>query len=314
MLEKKTKTAGRPPKCMIRKIEDRQGILKAPFNKDNIFELTHNNPNMFKHIFEGSKKVSDVVKFIFSPEGVKMLFVNSSNLCTELVEIDGTRLVGYYCDRTYYYTCVTTTLNIVVGLKKCNFEYIRLFINKNNQFIMYLCFLQGYKSDGTADIEESWDVQLERCAAVDVAPLLAKYEVALTYPLIFTYKWSMLKDSVNSWKKLVAKNIIFSKDHDTPFTASFQEDEIKHVTRINRENIIDLQFKSDFIVAVQIDLKSLLCMAPSNDISDYITMYLSPDMNQDTIMFAKVDEAYENKKDAVPNTATTTVKYFIPKS
>ncbi len=305
--------AGRPPKCIIRKVDDRKGILPEPFDANNIFEMTHNNPNMFKSVFEGSKKVDDVMKCIFTPAGVKFIFENKANFCNELIEIDGSRLVGYYCDKVYYYTCITTTLNTLIGLKKCDFEHIRFYINKNNLYNMYLCFLMGYKPDGSADIEESYDISLDRCEQIDYQPYVDRFAMIPEYPLSFTYKWAFFKESVNSWKKLEPKNIVFSKDSESPFNATFQEG-TNHAQRINKEEIIKLRYTSDQIVAVQISLSSLLCIAPFSDIATHITVYLSNDMAHESIMYAELDEAYITKKEKIPNTATTTIKYFIPKN
>lgn len=309
----RNKVAGRPPKSLTRKLTDRGGLMLHPNDSNNIFELYHNNPEMFKAIAEGSKRIDDKIKIAIEPEGMKMIFENKNESCDAIVEIDGRRLVGYYCKEPLYYICDSTTLISKINQKKRGFEFIKFFIKDTRRIELQISFIKGANIN-QIDTIDTTSLQLDIIEPFDYKKY-SDYNDYLNYPLSFIQKWSTFKETINGWKKETSKDITFTKDIENSFTMSFRDGTNKNERLFANENEISLKFNSDRIVAIRISILSLLCISLSNDIADTLHFYL-PHSNEDKkiILFANIDEAYVTKKETIPNSASTTIKYFLPKN
>lgn len=309
------KAAGRPPKCLLRKVEDRHGIADNAIDKNNVFELYHNNPEMFKAISEGCNHINGRIIWHMESTGIKILVKNENEQCDAIIDIDGSKMVRYYCGEPIIFTCDTKDFIKQIKKKKKDYEFIKFSIKSIRRIDLSVCFIKG------KDIKDFHMIDSNVCpieilsTPVEYDQYDIMYADTVNYPLSFTLNWNDFKDIINTWKGETCKDISFIKDIENPFAISFKDGSNRGEILFVNENEIELKFTSENIIVAKISILSLLCVSLSNDISKKITFFI-PQNSDDkkVVLLAEVDKAYLTKKEAIENSASTIVKFFIPKS
>lgn len=296
------KPAGRPPKALQRKKEERKGILTTPINSSAIFELSHDNPDMFKAIFDACKKISECIHFIISPEGMKIYCKSRAQGCFSLIEIFGEKVVGYYCKEVKYFKCVCKTALSILKSKKKGQEKIRFSIASSDIYTMKITMTTNDQ------INESSSLQLDPDEFFDLSYYDKLYEMKTEYPLSFSLKWAYFKELLNNWDIFKPKAIFFEKDPENYLLIKILE-EIGCEAEFENSDSIDLKFNSDELVSIGVPTLHISAVSPSVSLSKKITFYISE--HSDLILTAKIDEIYSTRDLTIENTESATVKFFI---
>ena len=185
MEEKKKLPAGRPPKNLIRKLENRKGISQKPMNGQNVFELCHDNPDIFKSLFESCKRIKDKVEFVVHPKGVRFYFETESKNTVGIADLLGERVVGYYCEVNSSYYCAADSLIKILKLKKDS-EKIIFSIARNSPYSLNITFLFEH------GCSECWTIGLDPFEPADFTQYESYYSAIDNYPLNLTMPWSKI--------------------------------------------------------------------------------------------------------------------------
>lgn len=301
--EKKKSLAGRPPKNLIRKLENRKGLLSAPVNPQNFFELHHDNPDIFKSLFESCKRIKERVEFVIHPKGIKFYFERETRNTVGIADLLGDRVVGFYCNSTHKYSCAADELTKILKLKKGS-EKIIFSISSNNHFSLNITFTFGKESS------ENWIVSLDPFEAPDFSHYENLYTGIENFPLNFTLGWPSFKDSVNSWKQFTLGDIIIEKDPSSDLTMSFREGQVGCSHTIHDSQKYKVNYAGQDFFAISIPILHLLSVSASSDLADYITFYLKEETT--AVMVGRLDESFKSKKEPIPNTETIVIKFFVP--
>jgi hypothetical protein len=296
------KPAGRPPKALQRKKEERKGILTTPINPIALFELSHDNPDMFKAIFDACKKVSETVHFVISPEGMKIYCKSRAQGCFSLIEIFGAKVVGYYCKETMYYKCVCKTALSILKSKKKGQEKIRFSILNGELYTMKITMTTNDQ------INETSSLQLDNDEFFDLSYYNNLNTLKSEYPLSFSLKWSYFKELLNNWDIFKPKVIYFEKDPESNLLIKILE-EIGCEAEFENSDSIDLKFNSDELVTIGVPTLHISAVSPSVSLSKKITFHIKE--NSDLILTAKIDEIYSTRDLTIEDTESATVKFFI---
>lgn len=296
------KPAGRPPKALQRKKEERKGILVQPNNPIAFFELTHDNPDMFKAIFDACKKISESLHFVISPEGMKLYCKSKTQGCFALIEIFGEKVVGYYCKETRYFKCVCKTALSILKSKKKGQEKIKFTITGSDPYTMKITMITNDQ------INESSALQLDPDEYFDLSYYDKVYSARDAYPLIFSLKWAYFKELLNSWDIHKPKAIYFEKDPESNLSIKIHE-EIPCEAEFENTDSIELRFNTDELVSVGVPTLHISAVSPSVSLSKKLTFYISE--HDDLILSAKIDEIYSTRDTTIEDTESATVKFFI---
>jgi hypothetical protein len=297
-MQKKKSSAGRPPKNLTRKLENRRGIAAEPMEPRNFFELQHDNIDIFKFLFESCKRFKDTVEFTISAAGVKFYFNANRNI--GIADLLGSRIVRFFCNIERTYKCRVEDLIKILKLKK-NSEDIIFSISNDNPYKLNITF------HFTETRYEIWSIDLDPLEPEDFSRYENLYANIENYPLSFTTLWSEFKDSVNGWKQFTSDgNVIFEKDIEGDLKMHFNEGTVGCV-RYDNSNKVNYTGKDLF--AVSIPIISLISVSASSVLAENITIYLKEE--SDAIMVAKLDESFKTKKEAIPDTETILIKFFI---
>lgn len=293
------KSAGRPPKSLLRKIEERKGILPQPLNPKAVFELTHDNPDMFKSLFDASKKINDTIKFIISPVDFKLIFESKNGGCYAITEIYGSRVIGFFCSVNKTYSCLSDKIIKILKTKKKQHNKITFTILESDLYSLNITFTG-------AGIDERWRETLDLHPDIDLEFYNnVKYQ---EFPLTFTLEWSYFKEIMNSWKNFTNGGVIFSKD-DGPLRISFAEGLNTSDVVFNDEKNINMIFNSESLIAVSVPIINLLNCSSSDTISQYINFHISEDNM--FVLTAKIDESFKEKKITIPNSESAIIKFYL---
>ena len=138
---KKKSLAGRPPKTLIRKLENRRGIYEKPEKEHNVFELSHDNPDVFKSLFEcGKRIVKGNIMMRIMRDKMQFVFSDNKKRCTAITEIYGSKLVKYYSRIDKAYTCQPDKIIKILKLKKKSHNKIIFAISEYNQYTLNIIF------------------------------------------------------------------------------------------------------------------------------------------------------------------------------
>ncbi len=303
MIENKKKTtAGRPPKYLNSKIEERKGILSAPSSKDNCFEMEHNNTDIFKAIFDAGKQIHKTAIIIINENTLKLYFNSQSGCCTGTIEIYGSRVCGFYSVLNKNYKCSVEQVIKILKAKKKNHEKISFFITNSELFTLNIKMSSG------EDVSENWVVPLESIDPVDLTEYDHYYKDLPNYPLKFTLEWAYFKEIVNTWKTFTNNNIIFTKDQG-PLKISFKDAQNESTITFHNGNKINLQYDSDDFLAVSIPIINLMSCSSNDSLANAVCFNVAE--NKKMILTAKLDECYHEKKKPIENTESATVKFFL---
>jgi hypothetical protein len=296
------KPAGRPPKALQRKKEERKGILTTPSNPSLIFELVHDNPDMFKAIFDACKKISETLHFVISPEGMKLFCKSKTQGCFSLIEIFGEKVVGYYCKEVRYYKCLCKSALSILKSKKKGQEKIKFTILNSKSSIMKITMTTNDQ------INESSALQLDTDEYFDLSYYEKIYEIRNEYPLIFSLKWAYFKELLNNWDIYKPKAIFFEKDAESNLLIKILE-EITCEAEFENSESIELLFNSEDLISVGIPTLHISAVSPSVSLSKKLTFYISE--QNEMILSAKIDEIYSTRDTTIEDTESATVKFFI---
>ena len=259
------KSAGRPPKSLSRKFENRKGIINEPNITSAIFELTHDNPDMFCHIFDAYKRVNEKIYFTFSPEGVKIKSESKNNSCIIITDIYGSRVISYYCQKKISYYCLVKDLILILKAKKKNHNKIIFYINSDDYYTLYITLISknGIKETCKAILDKYEDIEEEIVNFKD-------------YSLNFTLEWSYFKEIINSWKSVINADVIFTKMSDESLKISFHDAQRDYEIDFGDDKTTNLYFNSEKnnFIAVSIPIMTLLDCSPSDSLSTHLTFYL----------------------------------------
>lgn len=301
-MEKINKQAGRPPKALKRRIGERKGVLDGPLNSSSVFELSHDNPDMFKAIFDACKKVSEDAHFIVSPDGVQIYCETKTQGCFALIEIFGAKVVGYYCREVRYFQCKCKTALSILKSKKKGQEKIRLSIPNSDLYTMKITMTTNDK------INESSSLTLDFDEPKDISYYHSLYARVSEYPLHFTLKWAYFKELINNWDTFKPSAIFFEKDHETNLIIGIKEDVGCEAEFENPESI-DLVFNHPDLISVGIPIVPISSVSPSVSLSKKLTFHVAE--NSELILSAKIDELYSTRDSPIVDTESATVKFFI---
>lgn len=293
------KSAGRPPKALSRKLDQRKGILSQPINPNSIYELTHDNPDMFKSLFEASRKVNDTIKIIVTPEGTNLIFESKNGGCFAITEIYGAKVIGYYCAEKKVYSCMADNIIKILKNKKKNHEKITFAIYNNDPYYMNVILSSATK------IDENYKVPIDKTTDINLSNYDKSY---LQYPLNFTLEWSYFKETMNSWKNFTNSGIIFEKD-EGPLKISFSDGINTCDIVFGDDNNIKMNYDSDSLIAISVPITNLLNCSPCDSISNFITFHIKE--KNLLVLTAKVDEVYEDKKTTYPNSESALIRYYL---
>ncbi len=297
------KQAGRPPKALKRKIEERKGFLKKPFLSNAIFELLHDNPDMFKSIFDACKKVNDTVNFIINNQGMIIYFETKTRGCFAMINIFGNKVVGYFCENPIYISCDCDKVLKILKSKKKDQEKIKWAILNNDLRSMKIILLS---SDG---MNETWSFPIETTENKDLKYYTDLYDKIEEYPLKFTIKWAKFKGLIDNWKSFTTKDILFEKDSESPLYIKFEENQITDCAHFDNEANIDLHFNSKELVSINVPILHLTPIASADSLSGLLTFHIKE--GSELILTAKIDEIFSEKKKPVIGTESAIIKYFI---
>ena len=303
MEEKKKSTAGRPPKRLTRKFENRKGIIDSASEPDVIFELIHDNLDSFKSLFESAKRINDIVKISISQTGIKIFCGPKGDGCYAIIDIYGHRVGSFYSSKNINYSCSAEKIIKILRARKKNNQNLIFQIKKNSLYTLYIIFILQN------NIRETWEVPLDPCEDIDFNILENHYNLIDRYPLSFNIDRTFLKDTVNTWKQFTNKDIIFEKDPETDLMVSFQEGQEKCKISFPTDSI-KIDYKGSDLFALSVPIISLLNISVSCDIGNNLTFYLHEDLS--IIVISKLDESYESKNEVIPDSETMLLKYFVP--
>ena len=300
-ITKKT-AAGRPPKYLASKQEERLGIQKTASKPEYIFELTHNNTDIFKSMFEAGKQIHKTANLLISPQGLKMVFNAQTGGCLAIIEIFGHRVVSYFADKNYSYQCSVDQILKILKAKKKNHEKISFIIDKNEIYKLKIKMSMGTK------ITENWNVPLDTIENFDLTEYDNLYKNISEYPLKFKLQWSYFKEVINSWKTFTSGDIYFTKDKG-PLKLSFKDAQNESEIIVEDNEFIDLVYSTDEFLAISIPIINLMNCSPNDALANDI--YFNIAEKKKMLLFAKLDECYKEKKKPIPDTESANIKFFL---
>lgn len=94
---------GRPPKKQPAPPLDKNGIVEAPDDVDNRFELVYEDPMMLKSLFAFFKNIkSPDIHIRCRPEGVTFFARDTARTCRVVGNLPGESMNHYYCGKTFW--------------------------------------------------------------------------------------------------------------------------------------------------------------------------------------------------------------------
>jgi hypothetical protein len=296
--EKKKSSAGRPPKNLTRKLENRKGIHAEPVDPRNYFELHHDNIDIFKFLFESCKRFKDSLEFIVHPEGVRFCFSTPGKKSVCVADLMGKRVVRFFCSQERSYKCRVEDLVKALKLKK-SCDKIRFAISMDNIYKLSIAFYAGDKR------KQDWSIDLDPEEKEDLTMYENLYNGVDNYPLSFNTSWSEFKDAISSWKQFTSDgNVIFEMDEELKIY--FSEGA---VSCICYDSHTEVKYTGQDLFALSIPIISLISVSASSVLAENLKIYLKEESS--AIMVAKLDESFKTKKEAIPDTETILIKFFI---
>jgi hypothetical protein len=292
------KSAGRPPKNLNRKIENREGIKNTPTNPDYIFELLHDNPDLYKNIFESINRTSTLIYVKIHESGMQ-LYATKPQFLDVVCDIKGDKVVRYFCEKPLFYkmNCLSIVQIFKILKKKCN--NISFHINRDNLSNMKITLTTGNLSEIKAlqlDPMEDFEINKYNSSICN--------EVSLT----FTIDWGLFKDTISRWKQFASMNILFEKDANSPLRIKpNSHDDESTIQFHNDEHFFKLILNTEF-VAVSVPVLALYNVS-ATILSDELNFFIEE--NEFFIIHSKLDEIYCKKNDPIEGSESATIKYFV---
>lgn len=294
------KSAGRPPKVLNRKKEERKGFLKE--SQGNIFELIHNNPDMFQYILEASRKSGNERTFmsIYKSNLVFYFESNGGNMFA-VVDIMGERMVGYY-GLERHYSCLNSEIIGFIKKRKKGFEKITLIISEDKPYDLKIILSPKDESN----IYQEWYSTLLDGREYDISKYNKIYSSRIDYPLAFKMEWSSFKEYTNGWKEYTTGPIAFEKDNNTPLRIGMIDQRKGDIVLSGSE--FNIRYKGQGLFASPVPIMLLHTIAASDSLSPYLEFFVTE--KEGVIFVGKIDELAQEKKMPIENTESATIKYF----
>lgn len=289
--------AGRPPKNLLKRAVDRKGILPQPSTPCQ-FELVHDNIDLFKNIFECTKRVNLYATLKFTPEGLQVFA--SKNKCIDvLCEIYGSKIVGYYGATTgaYKVACTQILRNIKDRDKEC----------KRLSFIvadarLKISFISDFKVD-------TFNIKLEPTEIPSFNLYEEKFANLDVFDLSFDLPWDSFKKTIARVKHINSDaKIIFEKEENIAFKIYCPDKELDFDTQYRDEtNTINMRHNGVF-TAVCVPVLTLNCVTQTI-LDRMLHFYISE--TETFVIYSKLDEIYTDKKTPVEGSEAASIKFYI---
>jgi hypothetical protein len=249
--EKPKRKAGRPPKQIINQelISRPLGIISQPSNPLFKLELSYNNPNNLKKIFDIFKayKSPNVVLY-FKQNKIIIYGKNHTQRVIIYCCIDTSKLNYYYCEKdliTFHNpNALSQALSVLLSKSNSNFKIIHkeIFDPVNNDYMKKLYFVtenieNSYKNE--VELKTNFDEKTDQIAENDI-PQIEDSEI---YPVNFVFPFKEFKNDITNWTKITqAKTVIYRIYNNTlyvktdgiiPFERAYNDISKIHLTHID---------------------------------------------------------------------------------
>lgn len=293
------KSAGRPPKNLKRKEENRKGIQTAPVEEENIFELIHDNSDIYKSIFDTFNRNGTYVFMKIHKLGIQFYSSKPQHLDI-VVDIYGSRVVSYYSAQDLFYKikCVQAVQLFKIMKKKCN--SIKMYINKHNLNSLKISFC-------TSDILETKNLDIDVITNFDINIYYSTDLNPDIVPLSFTMDWSYCKDTISRWKQFVEKNFLIQKSQSDTLRLKPPDNETDSGISIPDEPKFNVKL-NDVFVAVSVPILALY-NASATVLAPKLNFFIS-EQNY-FIIRSNLDEIFLEKDTPKKDTESAVIKYFL---
>ena len=200
------KRPGRPKKAVISQPPDHHGICTTPFNAEDVVELVHYTPLIFKKIVTLLRGYDVAnVNIDFGPEGIRILSQDHFGGTSICITINGNCMYYYYCKAP-----------LRVSVKCENMENIFMTLAKTHSKITLISKAENYRSflyvlisDGEYDATGSYEIGVIYAPDNSAETAVAYDDSA--YPILFTVSSKYFKKLVSDISK-ISKMFIVQKD------------------------------------------------------------------------------------------------------
>lgn len=208
------KRPGRPRKYAIVPTQS-CGIVDKPVNDENIVEMTHHDPLMFKKLFNlfGTYGCVEII-IVFMPDKVVMVSCDHHGKTYIRETIDGNKLNYYYCPSEVRVAIKRSQIEKIVNTLDKSHHKITFILKENFRSTMYIVI-----RDIAYDNDDMYEVELidANTVAVDVAK---EIDVA-DYPIKFQLDSAHFKKKIVDISKLSTK-FSFIKNGGDPLSLTYE--------------------------------------------------------------------------------------------
>jgi len=302
-MEKKRK-AGRPPKAE-RERTGHKGIIAEPENKENIIEMSYDNPSIFETMYASASRCStSKIELCFEKDTCIIAVKGKKKIVSMRIDFRCNNLLSYYCGKNMYYEGECENILKIIKTKNKEDNRIIMSIPENKLNEMKITFKKS-----TESLTKSWRVPLDIIEKPDLESSDNIYKNIHNYPLSFRLNWTVFKRMISSWKKFKPEDIYIEKDVGAePLKFQFQGTIIGNDSDFGDSEEIKLKFTGEEIFSVKIPLNCLTPIASSDGLSNYIYFYA--DEKEALVCEGFVDQEYDCNKQPKPLTEVATVRFF----